>query len=90
MTYNSPEAKPKPKHKPKHKSKSNKVEEIVSVVSLYEIRTDLALLKQKLEQLMGNDLPHIQNELNQIRTWGLAFFSAVLVAVLTLHLEKLL
>jgi hypothetical protein len=90
MTYNSPEAKPKPKHKPKHKPKSNRVEEIISVVSLYEIRTDLALLKQKLEQLMDNDLKHITQDINQLRKWGLAFFMAVLLSVLTLHLEKLL
>ena len=89
MTYNSPEAKNKPKHKPKHKPKSNKVEEIVSVVSLYEIRTDLALLKQKLDHLMGNDLKHITDDINLLKRFGLGFFMAVLLSVLTLHLDKL-
>jgi len=89
MTYN-PETKRGTKPKPKHKSKSNKVEEIVSVVSLYEIRTDLALLKQKLEQIMGNDLKHITDDINLLKRFGLGFFMAVLLSVLTLHLEKLL
>jgi len=39
---------------------------------------------------MGNDLKHITQDINQLRKWGLAFFMAVLLSVLTLHLEKLL
>jgi hypothetical protein len=86
MTYN-PETKKGTKPngvKPKKKRPP------IDIIQLSAIRTDLALLRQLVNQIMNNDLPHIQNELNQIRTWGLAFFSAVLIAVLTLHLEKLL
>ena len=86
MTYN-PETKRGTKS---NGAKPKKKRAPVDIIQLSAIRTDLALLRQLVNQIMNNDLPHIQNELNQIRTWGLAFFSAVLIAVLTLHLEKLL
>jgi hypothetical protein len=86
MTYN-PETKRGTKP---NGAKPKKKRARVDIIQLSAIRTDLALLRQLVNQIMNNDLPHIQNELNQIRTWGLAFFSAVLIAVLTLHLEKLL
>ena len=84
MSYN-PETKKgnKPKKKTQHQA-----ETISSLVSLYEIRTDLALLKQKLDQLINNDLKHIETDVSMLRKWGLGFFMAILLSVLSLHLER--
>lgn len=86
MTYNKEKQKQKPKQ---HNKTVAKTTEAVAIVSLYEIRTDLALLKQKLDHLMGNDLKHITNDINLLKRFGLGFFMAVLLSVLTLHLDKL-
>lgn len=86
MATNNPQQKRRVNTKPKAKI----TQEVVSVVSLYEIRTELALLKQKLDQLINSDLRHIEADVGLLKKWGLGFFMAILISVLSLHLEKIL